>query len=702
MCGAADYRRADALAAGPVLDAYEAALRQAFGDDPTVILVRRVEAELAVNLAAPGRPPAETWGRAMAAAVLRTIALDAGSGNVVRFPDEAAHLAAFVAEAADGRPADDWVFDRFARFRHHDPADTVRAALLDRPELVTGTIRRLAATGRLAPVLRLIGPAAAARLWFEGVVREAPRSADADRPLFAAALGLIEAAVGVKLDGRRAEEVFAAFLVGRDTPTDWRDRTRLADVVADAVRFLAVRLGAPWSPGPEVIDRAVAALDWLDLPRLKERLLDPPAPTLRPRHGPTPRQRLWLDALVAVAPRVAADLDRTDLRSPRNALLVFAALTTDHPGWADDPAVPGFIAAVLAAASGAADARKLGDAAAPVIRAFAGRSVSTNVIEHGTPTDAAGVFLLLRAVIDLRLAALSLRCGFPGSGPHRLLAALAARWAGRPLEPEPGLLAFAGIEPGEAADGLQHGWGNEAEAAVIFQGELARMLLAQRLVADPRRFRVAIVPDPRGGLLAVGGHEPLQVWPFAAPVEAAGGAGPWVAGESAPVAPGGRDRPAPLRCEATATALARWAAAWRDLTGSPPTVIHPASVEPPPGFPTEVCDEVPHALSATVESLSAGATGDPHADAALTAAAAAGVRVWARWLKHIGHSSTPYLLGQLIRRPGRLIRDADSLTVELEPRPLDVALQLSGYLDPIELPPGAPVRVVRFRVGGVA
>lgn len=77
----------------------------------------------------------------------------------------------------------------------------------------------------------------------------------------------------------------------------------------------------------------------------------------------------------------------------------------------------------------------------------------------------------------------------------------------------------------------------------------------------------------------------------------------------------------------------------------------------------------------------------PSVDAVVGMTALALLRRWAQWLRGFSSSSTPYLLDQFIRRPGRAERRADDLLVILEPRPLDVVLRLAGYLDPLDLTP---------------
>jgi len=73
------------------------------------------------------------------------------------------------------------------------------------------------------------------------------------------------------------------------------------------------------------------------------------------------------------------------------------------------------------------------------------------------------------------------------------------------------------------------------------------------------------------------------------------------------------------------------------------------------------------------------------------------VRAWARWIPGLAHSSTNYLLDNFIRRSGSIIVNEQRLTIELERRPLDEILKLSGYL--ADTPPVSWLqnRTVRYR-----
>ena len=79
-----------------------------------------------------------------------------------------------------------------------------------------------------------------------------------------------------------------------------------------------------------------------------------------------------------------------------------------------------------------------------------------------------------------------------------------------------------------------------------------------------------------------------------------------------------------------------------------------------------------------------GKLGLPEVDLTVVLAAITLLRMWARWLRRFADSSVPYLLENLIRRPGRVYVDPNRILVELEPRPLDVVLEMAGYTAALE------------------
>ena len=63
-------------------------------------------------------------------------------------------------------------------------------------------------------------------------------------------------------------------------------------------------------------------------------------------------------------------------------------------------------------------------------------------------------------------------------------------------------------------------------------------------------------------------------------------------------------------------------------------------------------------------------------------------------------SSIPYLLTNFIRRPGHISTYQNGLLVELEHRPLDMVIDMAGYLAELEAVSWLEQRRVRFRVRG--
>jgi len=670
--------RLDALA-GAVLAASGEAVGDALADPDEVVLVRGLDVRLVLTPAYDSDAElARAWGRAMATGVLRALA-DKESPDVARFADPADHAASFLIAAVEGRGTDHWSFERFAPARRTTVSDTVASVLLADPDSIPAVLRRLHRSGSLPRVVAVLGPLAG-RIWREAVAggTELP---DADRPLFAAALAFVERLGSRQYSAAAAAARFAEFATGPHPATDWRDRTHLAEAVAVAARFLIARDPISPPPTPSAVGTAADALDWLDVDWLARRtaaIFETPVAaacasiTRPPLSG---RRGEWIEALRRLIPRIADRFDRGDLKSPSNLLQAFAALMAERPEWADDPTVPGFIEVFFAAAEESIRSRPsasaavhaveaMGPPAVELVRAIVGRSEprATVASADGFRTEAAGVFLLLRTLRDLRLLALARRSGFPSAddnGQRRFAAALATRLSGLTIdsEPDPGLLAFAGLSvPFDVAE-FRAAWeSTPADSCERFQHGLARILVGQRFLDAEQALTRAVVPVP-SGWAAFTGCDSEQLWPFAAPVDS-------------PDADPGDEL---------------WRAGWESFTGC-------TSVVRPLGEPI--------VLASAAEALAGASFGNPHAEATLAASAICVVRAWARWLRGLNRTSVPYLLGQFLRRPGRISSDGRGLLVALEPRPLDVALQMAGYLEPIDALPGSDAPTVRFRIGG--
>ena len=84
---------------------------------------------------------------------------------------------------------------------------------------------------------------------------------------------------------------------------------------------------------------------------------------------------------------------------------------------------------------------------------------------------------------------------------------------------------------------------------------------------------------------------------------------------------------------------------------------------------------------------------DPADDASIATCL---VRLWTAWLPRLGHSSVEWVLGQFILRRGVIRVDEDAIEVALAPAPLDVVLEMAGYLAPIAGVPWLGDRRVAF------
>jgi hypothetical protein len=106
------------------------------------------------------------------------------------------------------------------------------------------------------------------------------------------------------------------------------------------------------------------------------------------------------------------------------------------------------------------------------------------------------------------------------------------------------------------------------------------------------------------------------------------------------------------------------------------------------------------ALLAALAGLEYGRLGIPDADLILALTAIAVLRVWARWLRQFAASSTPYLLENFIRRPGQVSVGTQEITVDLEPRPLDIVIDVAGYSARLEQVPWLDHRHMRLQLRG--
>ena len=98
-----------------------------------------------------------------------------------------------------------------------------------------------------------------------------------------------------------------------------------------------------------------------------------------------------------------------------------------------------------------------------------------------------------------------------------------------------------------------------------------------------------------------------------------------------------------------------------------------------------------------MQALDHGRLGLLQVDLTVGLAASALLRLWARWLPQFAQASVPYLLSEFIHRPGWMSRRPDGLLIEVESRPLDIVLEMSGYLAELERVPWLGNQNIRFQ-----
>jgi hypothetical protein len=389
VAAAAQASRLDTIARLELGAALDRALAGAFGDDGTVYVLRDVRAELTLRADAPDA--ARRWAEALAGAVAETIGTGDGT-RLVTFPDEAAYLAAYLADHVRGEAAAHWYFAALRRFHDRPVADVLPELLADTPaDLVFAALHR---QGRLAEVLEAVPAAVLA----EVTTPAGPADDLAGLwPLLVAATRIADDWALWTSVPLTAPEVARRYRA-RPVP-DWRDPVSLTSIVLDVLRTLP-ETGRPAGPAPSSL---AAEFGWLDLPLLVRGLTGE-----RPVHRPAPRETAIRAAVRAVADRLGPI--GTD---PAAVVRLRAAVFADRPEWTDDPLVESVLTAVAAES-----------------------------VVDSAESECAGVLLFLRGVSDLRLPAVLTRAGAADALVPTLLA-VAGGLSGAGPE-DPAVTAFAG------------------------------------------------------------------------------------------------------------------------------------------------------------------------------------------------------------------------------------------------------------------
>lgn len=619
-----------------VLEAYGNALTQAFENDTSVYILRRVNTNLML-----GGVAAETeitlahkWGNLLGAAVARSIAThDGDSSNLVRFEDEAEYVAHFIADLLDELAWQRWYYGPFSRLRGHSKRDAILSLLVEHRETLAVIFRHLARLGGLNRVLALLEHSEAATLWAEAIQPtsgdNAALSVEEFRLFVRSAMRLLDRLGLWDASSPTESELLESYVAERPFKPDWGDRRSLAAAVLNVVRYAQRRaylrrqrqdLAQQLLHAREYI---FAELDWLDIEWLEAMLLatlagesaTSPQDALPLRLiGPTPLQSKLLERIRELLRDGLLTLDQDEVDSPVNAMRIYARLAAADCALAAEPAAALLIESLLLCAKwikrtpepdrtlvamragsansvfellpGAAHAAiqtalSLGPTATEVLAELvcANGDESKSVFDTVLPTECAGLFLLIRALQDARIPQLS---ETTGAGPlSSVLLALGIQWAGPQAllngEIDPGLAFWCGLAP-------QAHTASELLSALDVAG--CQRLLAE--VSELFRHRCALDSS-----LA-------RVEPFL-----------------------------------PEDSLAALAAAWP--TGA-------------------------------------------HLHEALALVAAYALRLWAQWLPALSGSSAAYLLSNLVRRSGVIQVRAGSIEVILRPAPLDIVLEMASYM----------------------
>ena len=579
---------------------------------------------------------------------------------------------------------------------------------------------------------------------------------EAVRPLLAAA---IELARALRLWAGRLDQAAALDRYVATGPREraWSDPRDLADGVWEAFRWLdsagALKATAPGQARPAVagaadsgmagpaalVDAALAPLDWLDQALLRERLRDHLTGggtggdlPVRPPLAPTPRQEELVLALLRLARSGVAGLDPADPASTANALRLYAALADSAPQFRDDPSVPPLVQRLLGAWSwvaaqawpaAALDRLRRGDIppapaaaahpagrtdghdaatlqfvaglgapAADLLEALGARTGGGQDQDSPVSSACAGVVLLLRTVTDLRLSALADRAGFPpgpDASPAALLLALGRRWAGpggaHRGRVDAGLTVLAGLDTPPTLEAVGRTWSPVTSADVERFERTWLATLAGQGMLDDEDLHLHLLSADRGRMAAVAGTA-AGLWPLGRLLRDT------------------RELPA---------ILAGWLTAWEAETGLRPSIhcdaalVDPLQARLPGALLVPAHDG--NGTSATHRSnrsaflrmhraLRWGRAGRPGPDLLVELMASGLVRLWARWLRGFSAASVPYLLDELVRRPGLVCRDGTGVYVELDPRPLDVVLEIAGYIGDLSAGPLPGERDVTIRI----
>lgn len=160
--------RLNALVKQDVIEAYEHALDQVYGDDEQVVIVRRLHSNLFLSLDRDKNDNqlARQWGYKMAADLVKTIDTTPDSEEFIkRFDNQSQYIAHFISKSMQGNQWDHWYFGAFRHLKNKNLNQIIYDILRENPESVTSVIAELQKQRILLDLLDRIEPTLTANLW---------------------------------------------------------------------------------------------------------------------------------------------------------------------------------------------------------------------------------------------------------------------------------------------------------------------------------------------------------------------------------------------------------------------------------------------------------------------------------------------------------------------------------------------------------
>lgn len=672
------YRLAGAQAAAPAVASRldrvlreeairtcDEALQSALAGDESVYVLRRVKVKTSLVLSrdATDASIGKRWGSNLATAVMRAIARgEDATGNFVRFENQADYVASFLVALLKGADHKQWFYSAFDYVETLEKKPAIRRVLHDNishaPAILAGVHRH----GKLDALLATLDTKTKQALW-------SPESEQRDdleisRSLFTTALQLVQRLQTRTAASKSADELFGDYWETDPPFADWRDPRSLAESVLEVVRYF---IACGYFSAPEdmaelsiQLGEALEGFEWLDREWLRASVLElfetsnPVAacdlplrdlPLRVPTSRATPRQQELLAA-------IAAAIGDVNVGNGDAPIAIGAdggeATVVNGDSLAASLKV---LALLVNAAPGWAE-----DAAAKVMIE---NLLAARTAMQATPARAEFLKLLQRRDVEGALRLLPLEQRERAGDACRSVAALG--------EPALELLVkLAQTKAKQFADGIQ------SECAGI--ALLVRTMLDARLhaMADEDAFPVTGEWPPGVMLFILIAHR--------------------IAGEKAFVN-GSLDRGlcllAGLDQEPT---LAELDAVWRDAETADFSGFQKALLDVAIGQRLVYTDQDQDQDQEKTQNI--------NLDETTTTLTRLLLRMWARWLRGFADSSDDFLLDNFIRRRGRIYAGKDVILVELEQRPLDVVMEMAGYLADLERIPWLPDKRIKFALRG--